>query len=320
VTGEAHAAPIVVTGATGFIGRHLIATLVARGYPVRAVARTGSCNMMPPGVERHEINDLVGTDWTAVLAGADAILHTAAIAHRLEPTTTAERDRVRAVNVDATRELTTAANASGVRRMVLLSSIGVLGAQSGDSAFDENSPPAPHDFYSWTKLESERVAIAARGDVELTIVRPPLVFGPHAPGNFGRLMKCVRRGIPLPLGSVHNRRSLLSVWNLCEFLIACLTGQGALGSPLLVADEEVISTSELLRVCAKIAGNRLPPLPVPISILRIAATAIGRRAEVERLCSSLVIDSRSSQARTGWRPNLSLRDGLYRTLRPDNAA
>ncbi|MGH8139419.1 MAG: NAD-dependent epimerase/dehydratase family protein [Steroidobacteraceae bacterium] len=315
-------APVVVTGATGFIGSQLVATLAARGYAVRAVTRRGNRRSLPPGVERHEIANLVGTEWAGVLRGADAIVHTAAMAHRAEPGTAEERERIRAVNVEATGELAAAANACGVRRMVLLSSIGVLGAQSGDGAFNASTPPAPHDFYSRTKLESERIAmaLAAQGSVEVSIVRPPLVFGPHAPGNFGRLMKGLQRGIPLPLGAVHNRRSFVSVWNLCDFVIACLTSGGAIGLPLLVADEEVVSIAELLRRCARILGNRLPPLPVPVALLRLAGAVVGRQADIERLCSSLIVDTRDSQTRTGWRPPLSLSEGLYRTLRPEHVA
>lgn len=307
---------MVVTGATGFIGRHLVAWLLARGHAVRAVTRSGGA--VSPGAERHEIDDIVGTNWKPILSGADAVLHTAAMAHRGKPVSDAERQRIRAVNVEATGDLTAAANSSNVRRMILLSSIGVLGAESGDKAFNESSLPAPHDFYSATKLESELLSasVAARGRLELSIVRPPLVFGPDAPGNFGRLMSCMRRGIPMPLGAINNRRSLVSVWNLCDFLTMSLTAAGAVGAPLLVADEESVSTAEILRRCGRILGNTLPVVPVPVALLRLAGAAFGRQADIQRLCGSLIVDTRNSQARTGWRPLLSLDEGLYRTLRP----
>jgi nucleoside-diphosphate-sugar epimerase len=238
------------------------------------------------------------------------------VAHRGAPGGAADAARVRAVNVSAIAELTSAAVATGVRRLVFLSSIGVLGADSGNHAFDESSPVAPYDFYSQTKLDAERAAedAAARSMLELCIVRPPLVFGPHAPGNFGRLIRWVDKGIPLPLGAIHNRRSLISVWNLCHFLTLCLSSAGAVGEPLLVAEEQTISTSELLRLCAQLRGRPERLLPVPTSLLRLAGTLLGRRGDVDRLCESLVVDTRATYVRTGWRAPMPLSEGLRRAL------
>jgi len=307
---------ILVTGATGFVGRHLIAALSARGHAVRALVRRGALPDTIPNLEIHEIGDITQTNWAEALHGVDAIVHLAAIAHRGSPRDEADANRVRSVNVSAVAELTAAAGTLGVRRLILLSSIGVLGADSGNSAFDGSSAAAPHDFYSQSKLDAERAAENAKANstLELCIVRPPLVYGPHAPGNFGRMIRWVARGIPLPLGAIHNRRSLISVWNLCDCLINCLSNRGAVGYPLIVADEESISTSDLLRLCARLMGRPERLLPVPAALLRLAGGVLGRRADIERLCGSLVVNTRDTYLRTGWRAPNSLRDELRRAL------
>jgi nucleoside-diphosphate-sugar epimerase len=294
----------------------MIAALSQRGYAVRALARPGATIAARQNVEVREIGDLTQTDWHAVLNGADAVVHLAAVAHRAAPRDSTLANRVRAVNVSAVAELTSAAVITGVRRLILLSSIGVLGAESGVSALGGSSPVAPHDFYSMTKLEAERVAAdaIAKSTLELCIVRPPLVFGPDAPGNFGRMIKWVDKGLPLPLGAIHNQRSLISVWNLCDFLITCLTSAGAVGAPLVVADEQTISTSELLRICAHLLGRPERLIPVPLPLVRLVGFILGRRSDVDRLCGSLVVDTRDTYARTSWRAPLPLDEGLRRAL------
>ena len=267
-------------------------------------------------MEIFDTDDIAQTNWPEALRRVDAIVHLAAIAHRGAPRNEADAKRIRSVNVSAVRELTAAAGTLGVRRFILLSSIGVLGADSGKSAFDGSSPADPHDFYSQTKLEAELAAAAAAANsrLELCVVRAPLVYGPHAPGNFGRMIRWVRKGVPLPLGAIHNQRSLISVWNLCDCLIACLVSRGAIGSPLVVADKETISTSELLRLCAQLMDRPARLLPVPAALLRLAGGVCGRRADVDRLCGSLVVNTRDTYLRTGWLAPKSLRDELRRAL------
>jgi nucleoside-diphosphate-sugar epimerase len=308
---------ILVTGATGFIGRHLIAALSAGGYAVRALARRGAVLDAGSNVEICEIIDIAATNWPEALRGVDAVIHLAAIAHRGSPLNEADANRVRSVNVAAVATMTAAAATLGVRRLILLSSIGVLGADSGTSAFDGSSPAAPHDFYSQTKLDAEHAAesASANSTLELCIVRTPLVYGPNAPGNFGRLIRWLARGTPLPLGAIHNQRSLISVWNLCDCLITCLSSPGAVGKPLVVADEETISTPELLRLCARLMDRPARLLRAPVALLRLAGGILGRRADIERLCGSLVVNTRDTYMRTGWRPPKSLKDELRRALK-----
>lgn len=310
---------MVVTGANGFIGRHLVAALATRGFEVRAVMRPRSAIDVGPAGNPYMINDVADADWSPVLAGADAVVHLAAIAHRRN---SGDQARVRAVNVTAVSRLAAAAAESKVRRFVFISSVGVLGANSGDGAFTADSPPNPHDFYSLTKLEAERVAqrIADEHELELSIVRPPLVYGPNAPGNFGRLVRLIGGRWPLPFGAIHNKRSLVSVWNLCDFLMSCITSEGAAGAPLLVADDEAVSTSELLRACSELLGTPTRIVAVPVPIVRMAATLLGRRLDIDRLCQSLRVDTHASKARLGWKPPLSLREGLAKSLRAGDTA
>ncbi len=147
------------------------------------------------------------------------------------------------------------------------------------------------------------------------MVRAPLVFGPKAPGDFGRLVASIQHGGPLPLGAIRNRRSLVSVWNLCDLLIACLTHPAAPGAPLLVADAPAVSTPELVRLCAEMLGVTARLWPVPVGVLRLAAAAAGREVDFMRLCGSLTVDDRDTRRRLGWAPPLDLRAGLRQSLR-----
>jgi nucleoside-diphosphate-sugar epimerase len=315
---SAERAPVVITGASGFIGRHLVAELLGRGRAVRALVRHASRARLPahPRLEVCEIADILDAPWGELLAGGDSLVHLAAIAHRGAPRRPSEERRVRAVNRNAVGEITCAACACRLRRMVLLSSIGVLGANSGSGAYRSDSPPAPHDFYSLTKLEGERLAAEeSRGAaLSVCIVRAPLVFGPDAPGNFARLLAWTRRGVPLPFAAIGNRRSLVSVWNLCDLIALCLEHPDADRAPVLAGDDEAPSTPELLRRCAQLLGTRARLVAAPVPVLRAAASVFGRAADFERLCGSLVIDTGETRERLGWRPPLTLDEGLRRTL------
>ncbi|HEY7995214.1 MAG TPA: NAD-dependent epimerase/dehydratase family protein [Steroidobacteraceae bacterium] len=308
---------VLVTGADGFVGRHLVAALLARGLAVRAVTRRHVPTLPAHRLlEFRAVDDIVGAPWESLLRDTRAVVHLAAVAHRGSPRSAEDARRVHAVNVQAVADLARAARHAHAGRLVLLSSVGVLGATSGAEPFDADSVPAPHDFYSRTKLDAERALQEAVGDsgLEACVVRAPLVFGPDAPGNFARLIRVIERGMPLPLAAVENRRSLVSVWNVCDLLIACLTHPRATGDPLLVADEEALTAAELVRVCAACLGRPARLVRVPAPVLRIASRLLGRLEDYERLCGSLVVDTRATHERLGWRPPLGLREGLRRSL------
>jgi len=310
---------VAVTGAGGFIGRTLVAELLRRGYAVRAITRRVRGELAAhASLELRAIDDLTRAPWGELLPGCESLVHLAAIAHQGRPRDAAAAARVHAVNVEAVGELARAAQAAGLRRMVLVSSIGVLGASSGPRGFDERSLPSPQDDYARSKLAAENAARAVAGSsaFEVSIVRPPLVFGPEAPGNFGQLVRLIRRGVPLPLAAIDNRRSLVSLWNLCDFLVAALEHPAAAGAPLLVADSGTLSTPQLVRSCAAALGVPARLWRVPPASLRMLLGALGRRADFERLCASLTVDDQATRARLSWQPALTLAEGLTRALAP----
>ena len=308
---------VAVTGADGFIGRHLVRELLGRGIQVRALSRRAALSAQP-GLEILITPDIVAAPWAQLLSGAHAVVHLAARAHRAAPRNATQAQRLLAVNVEAVGSLARAAGACGVQRMVLVSSIGVLGSSSGRQPFDADSRPAPHDEYAASKLAAEQAAAeaSAKSGLRLCVLRPPLVFGPDAPGNFPQLLTAIRRGLPLPLGAIANQRSFLSVWNLCDLIRTCLTHPQACEAPWLAADSGTLSSADLVRLCAGYLGVRARLWPVPVGVLRLAAAMLGRGADFTRLCGNLVVDDRFTRQSLQWQPPLTLQEGLRRSCQP----
>jgi UDP-N-acetyl-alpha-D-quinovosamine dehydrogenase len=315
---------ILVTGANGFIGRHLCAMFAEVGCAVTALSRRG---WDPPpgkrgdGTALRRIRSVVvadlspGTEFGAHLAGQDAVVHLAGRAHVLHDDAADPRREFHRVNVELTESLATAAIAAGVTRFVYLSSIGVLGNRTNGVPFDCHSPESPLEAYAASKLEAERrLRELFNGGRILTIVRPPLVYGPGAKGNFERLMKLVDRVPVLPFGAVRARRSYVHVRNLCSFLYTCLRHETASGIHT-VCDGEDLPLNELLRIIAADMKKTRWLVPLPTAALRILGSAVGRRAEVDRLTSDLLIDNREEKQRTGWEPSFTPREGIREMVR-----
>lgn len=299
---------MVITGAGGFIGRRLCNQLNQSGCDVVPVGRGG----------RISVGSIDGnTDWAPVLRRGATIIHLAALAHMPSVGGTYEDSDFLSVNVHGTRRLASEAAKVGVKRLVFVSSIGVLGSNTnGRSAFTIADEPSPVEMYARSKFEAEQVLrdIGAATAMEISIVRPPLVYGPNAPGNFGRLVSLIRRGLPLPLGSVHNRRSLVGLDNLVDLIGLCVMHPAAAGETFLAADSESVSTPELIRTIAYAMKRRAALLPVPVQWLRVAGRALGKSAEVERLVGSLEIDISHTCETLGWTPPVHLREGLRRAV------
>jgi nucleoside-diphosphate-sugar epimerase len=223
----------------------------------------------------------------------------------------------RAVNVDGSRRLAEQAAAAGVRRLVFLSSIKVNGEQTALGApFLRSDTPAPQDAYGVSKSEAEQALweVSAKTGLEIVVVRPPLVYGPEVKGNLARLLKLVRLGLPLPLGALQNKRSLIGLDNLVDLLIRCVDHPEAAGQTFLVSDGEDLSTPDLIRHMAG-AINRSPRLfPVPVSLLRLAGSALGKRAEIDRLVGSLQIDSSHTRRVLGWTSPVRVQEGIRRMV------
>ncbi|MBS0579572.1 MAG: SDR family oxidoreductase [Proteobacteria bacterium] len=304
---------VLITGATGMIGRALCGRLQQDGYILRAALRTEK--PLPQGVlEAALVGDIAHCpDWDAALARVDFVIHAAARTHVFE--SAPDEERIRKVNVEGSARLATAAVRAGVRRFIYLSSIKVNGEDSGAGTFTADAPPHPQDAYGRSKLEAEqavRRAVAGSG-TELAIVRPPLVYGPHVQANFLRLMRWVDRGMPLPLGAIHNRRSLLSVWNLADLIACLLSHPAAAGRVWLAADAEDLSTPDLIRRIAASLGRRPRLLPVPPALLRLGAALTGQTGQLARLCGSLTVDTSPARTLLGWTPPLAVDQGLART-------
>jgi nucleoside-diphosphate-sugar epimerase len=313
---------VLVTGATGFVGRALVRRLLADGRQLRAAVRP-SAAALPPEVETAVVGDIgPGTDWRAALAGVDAVVHLAARAHVVRESSGNAHALYRSVNALGALRLAEAAAAAGVRRFVFLSSARVHGDRSAGAAFTESSPLLATDPYGRSKAEAERglAALAAAGHLEPVILRPPLVYGPGARGNFARLVALVARGVPLPLGAVRNRRSLVFVGNLVDAIVRALDHAAAARETFMVSDGEDVSTPELVRRIARALGRPVRLLPVPPTLLRLGGRLAGRSDDVARLLDNLVVDGTRIRERLDWRPPFTLDDGLARSLGPSHDA
>lgn len=315
---------IAVTGADGFVGRAVCGALAARGHEARPLSRDRTCaeHFSSFGLETAApliVGDVdATTDWRAALADVDAVIHLAARVHVMRETAADPLAAFRAVNTAGTAKLAEAAAASGVGRVVLISTIKVNGERTdGRAPFGPDDVPAPEDPYALSKFEAEQALreVADRTALEAVAVRPPLVHGPGVGGNLLRLMRWVERGIPLPLAGIDNRRSLIGVDNLADVLVACAVQAEAAGRVFTVSDGEDLSTAGLVAEIA--AGLGRParlfrfPLGAAARVLRLA----GRGAALGRLADSLAVDDRAVRRILDWTPPLSAREGLRKMTR-----
>jgi nucleoside-diphosphate-sugar epimerase len=302
---------ILVTGATGFVGRALVARMLADGeHQIRCAIRSASTAVA--GSETAIIGDIDGrTDWSAALRGVDCVVHLAARVHDLKVRGRAALESYRAVNTAGTISLARQATDANVARFVFLSSVKVNG-EAG--SFTEADPPAPADSYGISKHEAELelLGIARDSSMDIVTVRPPLVYGPGVKANFLALVQAVSRGVPLPFGAVHNKRSFVAVDNLIDFLVICVHHSGAANETFFVSDGEDLSTPELLRRVAAALGTKSRVLPVPPAILTALATIVGQRAAMQRLLGTLRVDISKARTRLNWSPPLSVDEGLRR--------
>lgn len=306
-------ARILVTGATGFVGRAVVDRLVRDGVPVTAAVRRETRTSI--GHLEVSVGDLgPGTDWSAALKGCDAVVHCAARVHVMNDASVDPIAAYRSANVEGSVALARQAAAAGVRRFIFISSIKVNGEGTALGApYRATDRPAPADPYGVSKCEAERElqALALSGAIELVIIRPPLVYGPGVKANFLSMARWIARGVPLPLGGVNaNRRSFVALANLVDLVVRCLEHPDAVGQVFLVSDDEDLSTSELLRRTARALGVSSRLLPVPASILALGASVIGRRDLWQRLGGTLQVDSKPTRERLAWNPPISVDEGL----------
>jgi nucleoside-diphosphate-sugar epimerase len=306
---------VLITGATGFVGSVLCEVLGSTGYRVRAAVR--SQRQLPKSVSESVVVGDIGsrTDWSAALDGVDAVVHLAARVHVMHDAATNAQLYLE-TNALGTANLAAAAVKSGVRRFVYLSSVKVNGEETTQRPYSAQDPPQPLDDYGISKWRAEQALheLAAGGSIHCSIVRPTLVYGPGVRANFLRLMKWVDKGIPLPLGAVNNRRSLVNVWNLCDLVRLLLKQESLSLRTWMVCDGEDLATPELIRRIAHAMGRRARLPSIPLAAVSAVGTLLGKGAEVRRLCGSLVVDMSATRNELGWSPPISVDEALHRTV------
>lgn len=307
---------LLVTGASGFVGRALCRQAVAHGLTVRAASR--SLSAFSTTMDCGAVGDIDGsTDWLNLLMGCDTVVHLAARAHVMHNARSDELAEFRKVNVEGTLNLAHQSAGAGIKRFVFISSIGVNGAETFGSPFVEQDEPAPHSPYAVSKHEAELglKALSLQTGMEVVIIRPPLVYGPNAPGNFGSLMRCLSRGQPLPLGAVFNNlRSLVGLDNLVDLILTCVKHPKAANQTFLVSDGEDLSTTGLLQRMSKALNRPARLLPVPPGLLVFAASLLGRRTVAQSLLGSLQVDISKTCKILDWKPPVSVDEGLRRAV------
>jgi nucleoside-diphosphate-sugar epimerase len=307
---------VLVTGANGLVGRSLCAALCRQDYAVVAALR--SANTLLEDVERVIVGTIDhATDWSAALRNVDTIIHLAARVHVMHDAAVDPLAEFRKVNVDGTLHLALQAAKAGVKRFIFISSVKVNGEHTvSNKPFTEVDVAKPQDAYGISKFEAEQglLLIAQQTGMEVVIIRPPLVYGSGVKANFASMLRAVKRGMPLPLGAIHNKRSFVYVGNLVSLILRCVDHPAAANQVFLVSDGHDLSTTELLRACAVALGVKPRLLPVPQSLIEIGAALLCKGNVAQRLCGNLQVDISKARNLLGWTPPISVADGLKATV------
>lgn len=301
---------IIITGAKGFVGKALCTNLSNYDHfsfiPLAREPLSPSFKLCP------DLNQKEG--WSELLTGADVVIHLAGKAHEVSGASSLED--YRSVNTNGTVNLAKQALIAGVKKFIFMSTIGVNG-QSNSCPFKYNDEPAPIDSYAISKTEAEieLKKIAKNTDMEVVIIRPPLVYGKNARGNFGTLLKIADKNLPLPLGAIDNQRSFVAIDNLVDLIITCIEHPNAVNQTFLVSDDEEISTSNLLRKLTLAAGKKPWLIPVPVPFLKFIASIVGKKTTVEKFSSSLTVDIEHTKNTLNWKPPITLEEGIRRCFK-----
>lgn len=305
---------VLITGASGFIGKHLTGALAKEGWQVRAASRDPAAIPARAGIERATLPDLASpADWSALLADVTHIVHLAGIAHA--PGALPDEIYAR-INAAAVGELAAAARGR-IERFVLISSVRAQAGLSADHALTEKDWPEPTDAYGRTKLEAER--LVAESGVEFTVLRPAVVYGKGVKGNIAALATLTKTPMPLPFAGLDNRRSLLALDNLVSAISLVLGARAAANETFLVADAEPISVANLVAAMREGLGRSPHLVKVPLGGIKLLMRSFGKEAEWERISGNFVIDA-SKLTGIGWRPVISTHDGIVRMMRAENGA
>lgn len=310
---------LLLTGATGFVGSALMQRIFSDNKYLLRIAARKSCVVAPESAQIVQVSDLTNaTDWTDALQGVDVVIHSAARVHVMNDLSTDPLAEFRKVNVDGTLALARQAVAAGVKRFVFVSSIKVNGEKTElGSPYFADDRPNPVDPYGVSKYEAEQalLALAQETGLEVAIVRPVLVYGPGVKANFRNMMKWVSRGVPLPLGAIHNKRSLVALDNLVDLILTCAEHPAAVNQVFLASDGNDLSTTQILQQLGVAMNKPTRLLPVPMSWLGFAFGLLGKRKFSQRLCGSLQVDITKNQQLLGWKPSVSVEDAMFKTAK-----
>jgi len=309
---------VLVSGSAGFVGKALIPAILFRGHhPVEAVRRVEEKS--DGRLTTVIVGNIDGeTGWSKAIQSAETVIHLASRVHIMRDSADDPLAEFRRVNTEGTLNLARQAAEAGVRRFIFLSTIGVNGSLTlHGKVFAPTQPPSPHDPYSLSKYEAEigLRSIARSTGMEVVIIRPPLVYGANAPGNFGKLTRLVVKSFPLPLGSINNLRSFVGIDNLVDFIVTSLEHPAAANETLMVSDGEDLSTPDLIRRMARAMNRPARLLPVPVWALQAGALFLGKGDAVQRLCGNLQVDISKSRSLLGWVPPVSVDEGLRRAVK-----
>ncbi len=304
---------VLITGASGFIGRALATYLVRRGHTVTALSRAPVAMV---GVQWAEVQTYIDiARMTHLLRGHDVVIHLAALAHRQISGDAKTIAAAFATNAVATHAVAVASATAGLRRFILISSIGVNGQHTEARPFNEEDPAQPAEPYAVSKLQCELAlydVAAQHPSMDFVTIRPPLVYGPNAPGNFSQLFQAIANRSLLPLGAVTNLRSFVGLENLLDLIELCMYHPQARNQIYLVSDGEDVSTAEFVRRIGLALGTPARLLNIPLPLIRMLARLAGRSTQIERLVASLQVDSNKARRQLAWTPPLTLDEGLRR--------
>ncbi|MCK6186787.1 NAD-dependent epimerase/dehydratase family protein [Pseudomonas sp. EYE_354] len=298
---------ILLTGATGFVGSALLNQLLKQKKYSTIIATRSSKSDIERSCQVFNVGNFSSsTSWNEVMNDVECVIHTAGRAHVLKHEDNA-LELFRETNTEATLNLAKQAAALGVKRFIFISSIGVNGAHTYKEPFSDTSKLNPQTDYAISKREAETglLQIADNSQMEVVIIRPPLVYAAHAPGNFRRLLKLVRSGLPLPLGKVHNARSMIALENLVDFICLCIEHKNASNQIFLISDGQNFSTRQIAELLAEGMGRKALLLPIPLFFLKALAILLGKQRTYTQLCESLEIDSSKCKSLLGWTPSTS---------------